>query len=165
MTPKQQRAIFAKSTPKHGNAPPGVRTPSSGGAGSMDPNAPFMGVMGQGPRGKSKPSFMANGGMEAPDDIGGSPAPQSPSDNDGDEQQGGGVVLSLDQMGYHPEPHACSLCKHFQSDNTCEVAQQEVDPNGACDVFAGQDDSGEDQMPDQSGAPMGGQSPMPAYPQ
>ena len=98
------------------------------------------------------------------------PPPDTPDpDMDGDIDAappaggGGGVVLSLDQIGYHDEPHACALCKHYGQDGMCEVAQSQVNPDGGCDVFAGQDegaDAGQgdtQQAPMSAGMPMGGQ--------
>lgn len=99
----------------------------------------------------------------------GAPPPDTPdpdSDNDMDMPPampsggGGGVVLSLDQMGYHDEPHACALCKHFGQDGTCEVAQTQVNPDGACDVFAAQDQGASAGQGDMQQAPMSAGMPM-----
>lgn len=92
-----------------------------------------------------------------PDDDSDDPAMGGP-----DMGGGGGVVLTLEQMGYHDEPHACALCKHYGQDGTCEVAQQQVNPDGGCQVFAGQDEGqGMPPAPMGAGMPMGGQAPPP----
>ena len=97
---------------------------------------------------KMPPAPMDAGEPDA-DDMsgGGAPAPAG---------GGGGVVLSLDQIGYHDEPHACALCKHYGQDGMCEVAQSQVNPDGGCDVFAGQDEGAGAGAP----APMGAGMPM-----
>lgn len=82
------------------------------------------------------------------------PGAGGPGDNDADDT-GQGVVLTLDQIGYHDEPHSCQLCKHYH-DGMCEVAQQTVSPEGGCDVFAAQDeDSGGMGQPQQGMPPQG----------
>ena len=94
----------------------------------------------------------------------GPPPPDTP-DPDGDDDMppggappagGGGVVLTLDQMNYHDEPHACALCKHYGQDGMCEVAQSQVNPDGGCSVFASQDEGDSQQAPMSAGMPGGG---------
>lgn len=112
------------------------------------------------PRPKGMQSYAANGkpptaGIGDPDDDGDMDAPPAAAPPPTPGQ--GGSVLTLDQMGYHEDPHACSLCKHYDQGGNCEVAQQQVNPDGGCLVFSAQDD-------DSGGDMSGGQPPMPPAP-
>lgn len=128
------------------------------------PSGTGMPSMGQRPKmggGMPGSKFMANGGMDSPSDMS-TPvkqAPQANSDPDQDGDTDSGAVLTLADIDYHDDPHACSLCKHYDQSGMCEVVQEQVSPDGGCKVFAAAGDDSQtppDQGSQSQGPPMGG---------
>lgn len=83
-------------------------------------------------------------GLGTPDPIG-----ASPSEPDADDMgpASGGAILSPDTVKYHPEPHNCGNCQHMQG-SSCEVIGQNVEAEGACDVWEGEGGSAGSGEPD-----------------
>lgn len=73
-------------------------------------------------------------GLSSPSAFGSTPASADELDQDTPGTDGS-RVNTPESLRYHDEERRCDMCQHFGPANECEVLEQPVSPQGACEAY------------------------------